>query len=209
MRRGWGRLAAVSEPVPVRRLGALVGVPHAIPYQGSKRRLAHVIAPLLPGDTARLLETFAGAAAIAIAARHLGIGRAAEISDINQPLMGLWRRILDDPAGLGADYGRLWAEQLADPRDYYERVRAAFNRTHQPHHLLYLLARCVKAAVRYNREGDFNQGADHRRLGARPEVMCARLTGTARVLSGTRAHVADYADVLGAADRADVVYLDP
>src|ERR1051326_1302729 len=113
------------------------------------------------------------------------------------------------PIWLGADYGRLWAEQLADPRDYYERVRAAFNRTHQPHHLLYLLARCVKAAVRYNREGDFNQGADHRRLGARPEVMCARLTGTARVLSGTRAHVADYADVLGAADRADVVYLDP
>jgi DNA adenine methylase len=202
-------MISVPPSLPPRRLGALAGAPHAIPYQGSKRLLAHAIAPLLPADTARLLEPFAGSAAVAIAARHLGIGRSAEISDINEPLMALWRRILDEPAALGADYDRLWTEQLADPRGYYEQVRAAFNHGHEPHHLLYLLARCVKAAVRYNREGEFNQGADHRRLGARPALMRSRLLATARVLAGTRAHVADYAQVLAGAERADVVYLDP
>ncbi len=184
-------------------------MPHALPYQGSKRQLAHAIVPLLPTDTDRLLEPFAGSAAVAIAARHLHIGRTAEISDVNEPLMRLWQRVLAEPDALAADYELLWHEQLADPRAYYDAVRTRFNETGEPHCLLYLLARCVKAAVRYNRDGGFNQGADKRRLGARPDRMRARLTATARTLAGCRAYVADYADVLARAHPSDVVYMDP
>ncbi len=191
------------------RLAGLADVPHALPYQGSKRRLAHAIVPLLPADTDRLLEPFAGSAAVTIAARHLRIGRTAEISDLNVPLMRLWQRVLTEPGALADDYAQLWHAQQADPRAYYDAVRDRFNATGEPHCLLYLLARCVKAAVRYNREGGFNQGPDKRRLGARPEVMRVRLTETARVLAGCRAYAADYADVLVQADPADVVYLDP
>ncbi|WP_166383398.1 DNA adenine methylase [Catellatospora methionotrophica] len=195
--------------LPPRRLPGLADAPHAIPYQGSKRRLAHAIVPLLPPDTARLLEPFAGSAAVAIAARHLRIGETAEISDVNEPLMRLWQRVLAEPLALAADYERLWHEQLTDPKAYYDAVRTRFNETHEPHCLLYLLARCVKAAVRYNREGGFNQGPDRRRLGARPDAMRLRLTATARVLTGCRAYTADYADVLSRACPDDVVYLDP
>jgi len=196
-------------PLMPQRLAGLANAPHALPYQGSKRHLAHAIVRLLPLDTARLLEPFAGSAAVAIAARHLGIGRTAEISDVNEPLIGLWQAILDDPLALAADYERLWSQQLGDPRGFYQEMRARFNATHEPHHLLYLLARCVKAAVRYNRDGDFNQGADNRRLGARPAAMRTRLVETSRTLAGSRAFTADYAGVLRAAEPDDVVYMDP
>lgn len=198
-------------PVPVRpvRLPGLEDAPHALPYQGSKRQLAHCIVPLLPADTARVLEPFAGSAAVTIAARYMKVGAAAQISDINAPLMNLWDAILSEPHTLADDYERLWKEQLDDPRAFYEVARSCFNSTHEPQYLLYLLARCVKAAVRYNRDGQFNQSADHRRLGAKPATMRARLLGTSRTLAGTQSAATDYADILVNADKNDVVYMDP
>jgi DNA adenine methylase len=184
-------------------------VPHAIPYQGSKRRLAHVIAKLIPRDLAVLHEPFAGSAAVTIAARHLGLADATRISDINEPLMGLWTEILDRPLALANEYERFWYEQLADPRSYYERVRLRFNASREPRFLLYLLARCVKAAVRYNRSGEFNQAADHRRLGVRPTQMRGRLSRASATLAGTTARTRDYVDVLRTVEDRDVVYLDP
>ncbi|BFU41880.1 hypothetical protein KRMM14A1004_01170 [Krasilnikovia sp. MM14-A1004] len=200
----------MGNAVPPRRLAALENVPHAIPYQGSKRLLAHAIVPLLPSDTDTLVEPFAGSAAITIAARHVGIPRAARIGDVNEPLIALWVRILEEPAALADDYERLWHEQRADPRAYYDEIRAKFNATGDAHLLLYLLARCVKAAVRYNRDGAFNQGADHRRLGAKPATMRARLIGTSRTLNPSTVAVAGtYPEMLLGAAARDVVYLDP
>ncbi|PZG11526.1 DNA adenine methylase [Micromonospora craterilacus] len=198
-------------PVPIapRRLPSLDAVPHAIPYQGSKRQLAHGIVPLLPSDTERLIEPFAGSAAVSIAAAHLAIPDSVVISDINEPLMDLWQRILADSSALADDYERLWQAQLSDPRRYYEEIRAKFNATHEPHFLLYLLARCVKAAVRYNRLGEFNQGADNRRFGAKPATMRARLEATATALAGAAALTRDYTEALEGADAKDVVYMDP
>jgi DNA adenine methylase len=206
----YGTLATVT-PAPLRplRLPGLTGVPHPLPYQGSKRRLAHVIVPLLPPDTDRLLEPFAGSAAVALAARHLHVGRTAWIGDINAPLVALWRRILDHPLELAAAYQRMWEEQHDDPGAYFAAVRDAFNHDQEPDRLLYLLARCVKAAVRYNNAGQFNQGADHRRMGARPEIVRQRLVRASATLAGSFATVSDYRDVLAAAMPADVVYLDP
>ncbi|MFD1319922.1 DNA adenine methylase [Micromonospora sonneratiae] len=196
-------------PIAPRRLASLNRVPHAIPYQGSKRRLAHAIVPLLPKETESLLEPFAGSAAISIAATHLSIPKMAVISDINEPLMALWQRILDGPTALADDYELLWEAQHADPRRYYDEVRAKFNATREPHFLLYLLARCVKSSVRYNRQGEFNQGADNRRLGARPQIMRRRLEGTSKTLAGSTALTRDYRAALETAGVDDVVYLDP
>ena len=188
---------------------ALTTVPHAIPYQGSKRALARAIIPLLPAGTTTLVEPFAGSAAVALAARHLGAASGAVLSDINEPLMNLWRRILRDPSGLADDYAALWHAQLDDPRAYYIRVRSRFNATGEPHLLLYLLSRCVKAAVRYSRTGAFNQSADHRRLGARPELTRDRLAAVASALAGATVRTGDYGPLLVEADRSAVVYLDP
>lgn len=201
----------LAEPIDVRprKLPALDGVPHVIPYQGSKRALAHVIVPLIPDDVSTMYEPFAGSAAVAIATAYAGKTRAIEISDINEPLMRLWDRIINDPVELANDYERLWNEQLDDPRSYYLKIRVEFNASQEPHYLLYLLARCVKAAVRYNKNGEFNQGADNRRLGARPHSMRKRIAQTSATMAGATAQSGDYAPVLVTAGKDDVVYMDP
>ena len=48
--------------------------PHPIPYQGSKRRLAAAILAHAP-SCARLIEPFAGSAAISLAAAARGLAR--------------------------------------------------------------------------------------------------------------------------------------
>lgn len=208
--RSWCTLGYVS-PVPVKppRLSALRDVPHAIPYQGSKRALAHAIIPLIPDDITLLVEPFAGSAAVTIAARYAKVVQGSLISDINEPLMALWDRIITDAHALTDDYEALWHEQRSNPRTFYDDVRAKFNATKEPHLLLYLLARCVKAAVRYGKNGDFNQSPDNRRLGAIPATMRRRLVDTSRVLTDTATTAIDYKEALLSADSKSVVYMDP
>jgi DNA adenine methylase len=207
---GSGILAHVtSSPLPIVKLPGLANVPHALPYQGSKRALAHFILRLIPDDCNELVEPFAGSAAISIGARYLEIVKRVSIGDVNEPLMSLWSHIIDRPGSLSDDYEALWNEQLSDPRVYYEAVRVRFNATGEAHLLLYLLARCVKAAVRYGKSGAFNQSADHRRLGAKPATMRARITATSALMREARVWAGDYQEALLAAPGDSVVYMDP
>jgi DNA adenine methylase len=193
-----------------RRLDVLLGVPHALPYQGSKRALAHAIVPLLPTDIDTLIEPFCGSAAVAVGALYAGATPRVVLRDVNQPLVALWQQILDDPDQLATEYQQLWAGGIVDPAVQYAAVRERFNADHRPADLLYLLARCVKAAVRYNAKGEFNQGPDNRRLGADPTRMRLRLLRTSAVLAGrTVVTAGDYTGSLRQAGPLDVVYLDP
>src|SRR5205814_1725489 len=90
------------------------------------------------------------------------------------------------------------------------RVREEFNRARDPARLLYLLARCVKNAPRFNRDGEFNQSPDRRRRGMSPARMRRAIAG-AHALLGTRARCSesDFETALASATRADLVYMDP
>src|ERR1700678_638408 len=101
------------------------------------------------------MDPFAGSAAIAIAVAANNLAERFAISDFNQPLIQLWREIIDTPEKLARRYESLWREQHSDRRRFYDKVRDEFNQDQQPDHLLYLLARCVKASVRYNAKGEF------------------------------------------------------
>ncbi len=186
-------------------------IPHPIPYQGSKRRLATAILEFIPPGTRRIVEPFCGSAALSLAALWTGRVEKAAINDAYPPLAALWQRIIDNPEGIAAGYERIWAAQSADgAADVYARTRAQFNTDGDPVKLLYLLARCVKAAVRFNGDGQFNQAPDRRRLGVRPETMRDNILGAAGIMRG-RATVtcADYAAALETVAQGDVVYLDP
>lgn len=89
-------------------------------------------------------------------------------------------------------------------------MRDQFNATQAPYLLLFLLLRCVKAAVRYNAEGAFNQSPDNRRKGTKPVTVRKQLLRTASLLQG-RVHLSavDYREVLSNATPSDLVYLDP
>jgi DNA adenine methylase len=198
---------ATITPSKIARLG---DAPYAFPYQGSKRALAHAIIPLLPADASELVEPFCGAAAVSVAAAHTGAVARVHLRDLNKPLMALWDAVLTDPDGLADAYELLWKLGHDDPVGTFKDVRDRFNDSHDPADLLYLLNRIVKAAVRYNSQGQFNQGADNRRLGAKPAVTRDRLKRTSEVLAGKAVTTdGDYADLLLSADSRAVVYMDP
>jgi DNA adenine methylase len=187
-----------------------MGVPHPIPYQGSKRALAPAILSYLPDDCGTLIEPFAGSAALSLAALYHKKVRQTLLNDIHRPLMRLWRDIVDGPEAIAEAYATLWKTQLGREREYYDYVRDQFNRTGRTDCFLYLLARCVKAAVRYNAQGEFNQSPDNRRKGAKPSTMREHILGASHLLHG---HVCltegDYRSVIEQATLRDVLYMDP
>ncbi len=184
--------------------------PHPIPYQGSKRNLAKYILPFFPRDIDILFEPFAGSAAISIAAALHEKATRFHLNDINAPLMALWNEIIAHPKRISEQYKRLWLEQQGNERKYYDFVRDEFNKTKRADYLLYLLARCVKASVRYNAYGEFNQSPDNRRLGRNPAQMTEDILAVSRLFSGkTTVTSQDYKEMLVLAKPTDLVYMDP
>ena len=184
--------------------------PHPIPYQGSKRLLAPSILKYFPDCATRLIEPFAGAAAVSLAATRHGKIADIWINDINEPLMRLWMEIIAKPERTAAAYSELWKAQVGREREYYDIVRKRFNETRKPHYLLYLLARCVKASVRYNSEGAFNQSPDNRRRGMAPATMHWHISAASELLKGrTKVTMGDYKQALRIARPSDIVYMDP
>ena len=185
-------------------------VPQPIPYQGSKRRIAPAILQHFPGSISRLVEPFAGSAAISIAVATRGSAERFWINDAHSALIQLWQEIINRPEWLGSRYTYLWDAQLGQERTYFDMIRDRFNAQHEPADFLYLLARCVKAAIRYNTKGEFNNTPDNRRKGARPSEMHRRLSCASSLLRGrTRLTSWDYKEVLNDCTKDDLVYMDP
>ena len=186
-------------------------VPHPIPYQGSKRRLAAaILSHVEAGRHERLVEPFAGSAAVTLAAASSMKFRRFEIGDRLEPLVMLWRAIIDDPESIANEYESLWNRERKRPIDEFYDVRSQFNEDRDPAKLLYLLARCVKNAVRFNPSGEFNQSPDKRRTGTKPDTMRRELLAAHRLLHG-KAHTvcADFLEVFENAEPGDFFYLDP
>lgn len=185
-------------------------MPQPIPYQGSKRNIAKKILSVFPEDVDRLVEPFAGSAAVSVAAAYYGKSKRFHLNDLNEPLIDLLEKIIQTPDEISDDYERLWQAQHGQERAYYDFIRDEFNKTHKPEYLLYLLARCVKASVRYNSNGEFNQSPDNRRNGRRPSSMRDEILGVSRLLKGkTFTTSGDYKDILSSISDSDLVYMDP
>jgi DNA adenine methylase len=187
-----------------------MSIPHPIPYQGSKRKLAWAIIACLPHNTERLFEPFAGSAAMSIAAAYRNRAKHFVLNDINAPLIELWKSIISEPRSIAAQYRIHWEAQHGKEKEYYLSVREQFNRTYSPDCFLYLLARCVKAAVRYNAYGEFNQSSDNRRKGSHPDTMERHIIRTSKLFSGrVTLSSQDYRASLKDVSPQDVVYMDP
>lgn len=185
-------------------------VPQPIPYQGSKRGIASQIIDFFPEKFNRLVEPFAGSAALSLAVASRGLTSQFWLNDAHKPLMDLWKAIIETPNELAQSYSFLWHEQLGNEKEYFNKVRERFNQSHEPADFFYLLARCVKAAIRYNSRGEFNNTPDNRRKGARPEEMRTRLLHASSLfLKRTHLTAMNYLDVLEQCTPGDLVYMDP
>jgi DNA adenine methylase len=181
-----------------------------IPYQGSKRALAPRICRTFPRNIETLYEPFAGSAALTIYAAHHGLARSFVIGDVCTSLVDLWDLIINHPAKVSRDYGALWAEQFVSGQPHFNEVRARYNEDRDPIALLYLIARCVKNAVRFNNKGHFTQSVDKRRTGMRPDKMAHTVHAVSLLLRGrTRLFKGDFRDCILTAKAGDLVYMDP
>ncbi|OUL32638.1 DNA adenine methylase [Nostoc sp. 106C] len=188
----------------------MASLPHLVQYQGSKRNLASDILKFLPNAVDRMVEPFAGTAAISIAASYQRISQKFWLNDLNQPLVKLLELIVENPEKIANAYTSIWNEQHSNSLEHYYQARDKFNRTNDPQIFLYLLARCVKGAVRYNSEGLFNQSPDKRRKGTQPEKMRKNIEGISKLLRNKcKFTCLDYREVLSTVRQSDFVYLDP
>ena len=185
-------------------------VAQPIPYQGSKRIIAPLILEKIPAHVSRIVEPFAGSAALSIAAAINNQASKFWLNDAHEPLMTLWNKIIFEPEPLAKEYTKLWTEQLGREKEFFNEVRDRFNEFHRPADFLYLLARCVKAAIRYNRKGEFNNTPDNRRKGAHPSEMRQRIMFVSGLLLD-RIQLAclDYKEILDSCTDQDLVYMDP
>jgi DNA adenine methylase len=185
-------------------------IPHPIPYQGSKRKLCSTIASFVGRNIHTLYEPFAGSAAFTLYAAHNNLAKRFVIGDVLEPLIELWRLIVSAPELVSDSYERIWKGQIGVHPDYYSQIRDKYNQTGDPVMLLYLIARCVKNAVRFSNSGKFTQSADKRRLGMKPDKMKQAVRGVSVLLAGRVQFIAgDFQDCLLNAESGDFVYMDP
>jgi len=189
-------------------------IPHLVQYQGSKRILAPQILRYMPRKFTRLLEPFAGMAAITIAAAKERRAQRYHINDINKAVLCLLQAAVDTPAALVEKYTKVWREQFDWPEGHlkhFYHVRDCFNAGEQTaENMLYLLARCVKGAIRYGKNGNFNQAPDKRRHGTSPKNIKENVDAISSLLKGkTTFSAVDYRQIFAMAEPGDLVYLDP
>ena len=185
--------------------------PHIVQYQGSKRNLAPQILQYIPHRFNRLIEPFAGMAAItiAVAKQH-----RAKKYIVNDPLVRILHEAIETPDILIEAYNKVWNEQFHYPEGsvaHFYKVRDDFNAGGKSaENMLYLLARCVKGSVRYSSNGMFNQSPDKRRNGTSPKNIASNVTEISSLLKGHVEFMSrDYREVLQIAKPGDVVYMDP
>ena len=188
--------------------------PHIVQYQGSKRNLAPQILRYFPQKFNRLIEPFAGMAAITIAVSKQRRAEQYVLNDLNEPLINILREAINNPQKLIEEYTKVWSEQInfeGGSVEHFYKIRKDFNDGNQcAANMLYLLARCVKGSVRYSSNGLFNQSPDKRRMGTNPKNLASNVYMISSFLKGkTEFSSVDYREVTKMAKRCDIVYMDP
>ncbi|MFP4606985.1 Dam family site-specific DNA-(adenine-N6)-methyltransferase [Thiohalospira sp.] len=174
-------------------------------WAGNKHRSLDRILPRLPAGE-RLIEPFAGAAAVTLAADY----PAYRLVDSNPDLIGLFRAVRDGGEAF-IQRARALFEDGNDADLYYAR-RAAFNAEADPVEraalFLYLNRHGYNGLCRYNRRGGFNVPFGRHARPYFPERELAAFARQAREREVDLA-VGDFETELDAARPGDVVYCDP
>lgn len=176
--------------------------------------LAPQILQYIPRQFDRLVEPFAGMAAVSIAVAQRQLAEHFVVNDLNAPLVDVLYSSVEKPLDLIKAYTEVWNGQFSYPDGsvaHFYKVRDDFNAGNQcAANMLYLLARCVKGSVRYGGNGQFNQSPDKRRFGTKPETLAHNVYAISYILKGrTEFHATDYREVLKSARCGDIVYMDP
>jgi DNA adenine methylase len=175
-----------------------------IKWTGSKRRIAPLLANLLP-DAERYYEPFVGGGAML----PFRTSQAAIAGDIIVELIELWKAIRDEPAMTADEYEVRWNRLQHEGHTAYYAIRDSFNGTRDPHDLLFLTRTCVNGLVRFNSNREFNNSLHHTRPGIAPTRLRRIIYQWSDAIQDVQFVAADYRETLSTVGANDLVFLDP
>jgi DNA adenine methylase len=192
-------------------------------WAGGKRQLLPAFRRFYPREFCSYFEPFVGSGAVFFdlhAAKALD-GRRVVLTDSNRDLVGCYRLVRDDPAGVVAALERLAHGHAADGQRHYYAVRDEFNRlrgylpkavAYTPAlaaMLIYLNRTGFNGLFRLNGDGRFNVPAGRY---VRPRIFDPdHVFAISRVLArrGVSIALAAFDAVLKKARAGDFLYFDP
>ena len=192
-------------------------------WAGGKRQLLPVFRRFYPREFGAYFEPFVGSGAVFFdlhAAERLD-GRRVVLTDSNDDLVGCYRAVRDDPAGVVAALEPLAAGHDAGGPDHYYVVRESFNRLRRElppkasytpalaAMLIYLNRTGFNGLFRLNGDGGFNVPAGRY---LRPRILEPdHIYAISRILARRRVSIsrARFDAVLGKARGGDFLYFDP
>lgn len=178
-----------------------------VKWAGGKRRLVPFVARHLALPARRLVEPFAGGAAVSLAlADEVD---SVWLNDVNEDLMDVYVQLRDAPDEYIEAAGRLFAPETNSEKTYY-RLREAFHRAAPGREkaaiFLYLNRHGFNGLCRYNSSGQFNVPYGRYKNPYFPED---ELRAAAPVVANAELTRIDFENVLNACGPGDVVYCDP
>lgn len=155
----------------------------------------------------RLIEPFAGSAAVSLALADLF--DSIWLNDVNEDLINVYTVLRDAPEEYIRAAQTLFAPGTNNPDTYY-RLRDEFNRTKSPVNraalFLYLNRHGYNGLCRYNNSGEFNVPFGRYKKPYFPE---GELRAAVEILVKTQLTCVDFEEVMQQAGPGDVVYCDP
>ncbi|MDP3696471.1 MAG: Dam family site-specific DNA-(adenine-N6)-methyltransferase [Candidatus Taylorbacteria bacterium] len=180
-------------------------LPPLIKWSGSKQSQARFIASCAPNNFNTYYEPFlGGGAVVGILQPHKAI-----CSDINGPLIALWKLIKEKPKLVVKNYRENWNKLQKEGYKFFYKARDRFNRSESPHDLLFLSRTCVNGLIRYNQQGKFNNSLHYTRKGIHPDRFANIATDWNQRIRNCVFLATDYRKATKNARRGDFVYLDP
>jgi DNA adenine methylase len=184
-----------------------------IKWAGGKTQLLPRLLRHVPEARGRYWEPFIGSAALFFELRRTGRIRSATLGDVNPELISLYTVIRDAVEALITRLGD--HERHRHERTYYYEVRnwdrspdwTARDPVERAARMIFLNKTCYNGLHRVNRRGEFNVPWGRY---ANPSLCDAtNLRAASAALRDVELRVGHFRSLLHAAERGDVVYLDP
>ncbi len=176
-----------------------------IKWSGSKRSQANEIVSYFPKKIDVYFEPFLGSGAIM---GHLRPNKAVG-SDINKPLIELWKLIQRNPRKVATEYKKNWDSLQKEGHTFFYKIRDRFNQKQSPLDFLFLTRTCVNGLIRYNKKGEFNNSLHYTRKGMNPAQLEKIIFKWSEIIKNYKFIETSYEISTKKAKKGDFIYLDP
>ena len=172
--------------------------PALLKWIGSKQRIAETIVDFMPQEFNTYIEPFLGGGAILGA-----LGPCNAIAGDNlKPLIEIWGLLQDNPESLLAHYKETWQKYKEKPKETYEKTRAKYNQTPNPHDLLFVSRACYGGVIRFTKTGTLSTPIGMQ-TPISPQTLSERINLWRCRVKGTKFILADFSQTMEKASEGD------